>query len=133
MHRPVVLPLLALLSCSFAARADEVDLPELGVHLTGLPSAVTKPQVSDATEHPGGQGAVLRLGAAELNIFREDDPVPSGSDVAEPGYRASLDRRYHGNVESKTLGAPTSVAGHNAWTVVDARCGSGALPRYTCL
>jgi len=133
MHRSVVLPLLALLFSSFAARADEVDLPELGVHLTGLPSAATKPQVRDASEYPGGSGAVLRLGAAELDIFREDDPVPPGSDVAEPGYRASLDRRYHGNVESKTLGAPTSVGGHNAWTVVDARGGSGDLTRYTCL
>jgi hypothetical protein len=133
MRRPVAAPLIALLCCSFAAQAGEVEVPELGVHLTAVPSAATKPQVSEATQQPAGYGAVMRLGAAELDIFREGDPVPPGSDVADPGYRASLDRRYHGNVESKTLGAPTSLGGHNAWTVVDARSGSGDLTRYTCL
>ena len=133
MHRPVVLVLLALLFRPFAVQADEIDVPELGVRLTGMPSAATKPQVSEATQPPAGYGALLRLGAAELNIFREEDPAPPGSDVAEPGYRAALDRRYHGNVESKTLGAPTSLGGHNAWTVVDARSGSGEVTRYTCL
>jgi len=36
-------------------------------------------------------------------------------------------------VESKTLGAPTSVGGHSAWTVVDAHSGSSELMHYTCL
>jgi hypothetical protein len=133
MHRARAVPLMALLLCSFAARADEVDLPELGVRLAALPSAATKPQVSEKTEHPGGSNAVMHLGIAELNIYREEDPVPPGSDVADPGYRAALDRRYHGSVESKTLGAPTSVGGHSAWTVVDARSASADLTHYTCL
>jgi len=133
MHRTVVPVLLALLFRSLAVQADEIDVPELGVHLAGMPSAATKPQVSEATQYPAGYSALVRLGTAELNIFREEEPIPSGSDVAEPAYRATLDRRYHGNVESKTLGAPTSVGGHNAWTVVDARGGSGDITRYTCL
>jgi hypothetical protein len=45
-----------------------------------------------------------------------------------------LDRRYHGSVESKTAGAPTSLGGHSAWTVVDARAESSAdLTHYACL
>ena len=69
-----------------------------------------------------------------LNIYREDDPLPVGSDVADPNFRALLDRRYRGSVESKTLGAPTSVGGHAAWTVVDAREGGFSEPtHYTCL
>src|SRR5262249_1343231 len=124
MRRTVVPVLLALLFRSFAVQADDIDVPELGVHLAGMPSAATKPQGTQATQPPAGYGALIRLGAAELNIFLEDDPAPSGSDVAEPAYRAALDRRFHGSVESKTLGAPTSVGGHNAWTVVDARGGS---------
>ena len=95
--------------------------------------AATKPQVSEGTEHPGGYDAVMHLGSAELSIYREEELVPPGSDVADPGYRASLDRRYHGSVESKTLGAPTSLGGHSAWTVVDARSASADLTHYTCL
>jgi hypothetical protein len=116
-----------------AAQANEVDLPELGVRLTAVPGAATKPQVSEGTPHAGGYDAVMRLGSAELSIYRAEDPVPPGSDVADPGYRAALDRRYRGNVESKTLGAPTSVGGHSAWTVVDARSTSADLTHYTCL
>jgi hypothetical protein len=127
MHRAAVVPLIALLCWPLLGEASEFDLPELGVRLTNLPSAVAK------TEHPGGYDAVMRLGTAQLNIHREDAPVPAGSDVAEPAYRAQLDRRYPGGVESKILGAPTSVGGHSAWTVVDARSGSSELTHYTCL
>jgi hypothetical protein len=136
MHRPGVVPLIALitlLSPPIVAQANEVDLPELGVRLTNVPSAATKPQVVEVTQHPAGYDAVMRLGAAVLNIHREEDVVPAGSDVANPGYRALLDRRYPGGVESKTLGAPTSLGGHSAWTVVDARDGSSDVTHYTCL
>ena len=130
MRRSGVGPLIAVLLCPLSAQANEVDLPELGIRLTAVPSAATKPQV---TEQPTGYDAVMHLGTAELNIQREENPVPVGSDVADPRYRALLDRRYHGGVESETLGAPTSVGGHSAWTVVDARSGSSDLTRYTCL
>jgi hypothetical protein len=133
MHRSGVVPLMAALLWPIAAQANEVDLPELGIHLTSVPSAATKPQVTEVTQQPAGYNAAMHLGAAVLNIYREDDPVPAGSDVADPGYRALLDRRYHGGVESKTLGAPTSLGGHSAWTVVDARGGSSDLTHYTCL
>jgi hypothetical protein len=122
--------LTVVLLWPLAAQANEVDLPELGMRLTAVPSAATKPQV---TEQPAGYDAVMRLGTAELNIQREENPVPVGSDVADPRYRALLDRRYHGGVESKTLGAPTSLGGHSAWTVVDARSSSSDLTHYTCL
>jgi hypothetical protein len=132
MVRPGLVPLLALL-WPLVGHANEFDLPELGIRLTNVPSAATKPQVSEVAQQPAGFTAVMRLGAAELAIYREDDPVPAGSDVADPGYRGQLDRRYHGGVESKTLGAPTSVGGQRAWTVVDARGGSSDLTHYTCL
>ena len=133
MRASRVLALLAVLWCPLGALAEDINVPELGIRLTAVPSAATKPQVSAVTQPPAGYEAVLHLGAAELSIFREDEPVPPGSDVANPGYRALLDRRYHGNVESKTLGAPTSLGGHSAWTVVDARGGSSEITHYTCL
>ena len=126
--------LTAVLLSPLAAHADVVDLPELGVRLTALPSAATQPQVSLVSQQPAGYNAVMHLGTAALSISREDDPVPLGSDVADPRYREQLDRRYRGDVESKTLGAPTSVGGHNAWTVVNAReQGASDLTHYTCL
>ena len=135
MRRRGLIALGAVLLLSpLAAEANDVDLPELGIRLTALPSAATKPQVKEVPETPTGYDAETHLGAAVLNIYREDDPVPSGSDVADPHYRAQLDRRYHGGVDSQTVGAPTSVGGHSAWTVVDAReQGSSELTRYTCL
>jgi len=124
--------LILVLACPLTALAEEIAVPELGIRLTAMPGAATKPQVSAVTERGAGYDAVMHLGAAQLEIYREDDPVPAGSDVANPGYRALLDRRYHG-VESKTLGAPTSLGGHSAWTVVDARGGSSDTTHYTCL
>jgi hypothetical protein len=134
MRRPGVIALSAVLLSPLAVEANDVDIPELGIRLTALPSAATKPQVAEVADTPGGYDAVTHLGAAVLSIYREDDPVPSGSDVADPHYRALLDGRYHGGVESQTLGAPTALGGHSAWTVVDAReQGPSELTRYTCL
>jgi hypothetical protein len=131
MRRFSLVSLTAALLWPLAAYANDVDVPELGVRLNTLPGGVTQPQV---TQRPAGYDAVVRLGLATLEIFREDDPAPPGSDVADPRYRGLLDRRYHGSVESKTAGAPTSLGGHSAWTVVDARAESSAdLTHYACL
>ena len=126
--------LAAVLTWPLAGWADEIDVAELGIRLTALPSSATRPEVSEVTQRPSGYGAVTRLGPAALNIYREDDPVPAGSDVADPKFRALLDHRYGNCVESKTVGAPTSVGGHSAWTVVDAREGGSSEPtHFTCL
>ena len=134
MRSTAVLALAAVLTWPLAGRANDVDVAELGIRLVALPSAASQPEVNAVTQPPPGYGAVTRLGPAVLNIYREDDPLPVGSDVADPNFRALLDRRYRGSVESKTLGAPTSVGGHSAWTVVDAREGGFSEPtHYTCL
>jgi hypothetical protein len=134
MRIAAVVALAAVLTWPLAGRANDIDVAELGIRLTALPSSASAPEVSEVTQRPAGFGAVTRLGPAVLNIYREDDPVPVGSDVADPNFRALLDRRYRGSVESKTLGAPTSVGGHNAWTVVGAREGGSSEPtHYTCL
>jgi len=133
MRTSSVLALASMLLLPLAGHANDIDIPELGVRLTALPSAATQPQVSQVAQQPAGYDAVTRLGLATLNIYREDDPVAPGSDVADPRFRALLDRRYRG-IESKTLGAPTSLGGHSAWTVVDAREDSSSdRTHYTCL
>ena len=134
MRAPSVIALAAMLFAPLAGHASDIDLPELGVRLTAMPGGATQPQVSQVTEQPAGYTAVTQLGRATLNIYREDDPLPVGSDVADPRFRALLDRRYRGSAESRTLGAPTSLGGHSAWTVVDAREDSSSdRTHYTCL
>jgi hypothetical protein len=112
-----------------AALANELDIPALGVRLTAAPDNASQPVV---TAHGGGYEATTRLGSAVFSIYREDDPAPVGSDVAEPSYRAILDAKFADSVKSKTQGAPTAVGGHPAWTVVDAR-EEGSLTAYTCV
>jgi hypothetical protein len=113
-----------------ASHAAAVDIPELGIRLAMLPDAASKPQVE---EQASGYQADIRLGGAQLSIYRQDDPAPAGSDVAEPSYRAMLDDRFGKVVDSKTEGAPTAVGGHSAWTVVDARESHGAPTDYICV
>jgi hypothetical protein len=113
-----------------ASHAAEVDIPELGIRLTTLPDTASKPQVE---EQPAGYQAETHLGGALLSIYRQDDPVPAGSDVAEPSYRAMLDARFGKVVDSKTEGAPTALGGHSAWTVVDASESHGAQTGYICV
>lgn len=120
--------LAAVLLWPLVCQAADVDVPELGVRLAALPAGAAPPQVSP---EPGGYQAVTHAGVASLSIFREDQPAPAGSDVADPRYRASLDNKFK-SVESKDQGAPTALADHSAWTVVDMERASGAM-RYTCL
>jgi hypothetical protein len=124
-------PWLVLLLWPLVSLANEVDIPELGIRMTILPEAATRPQVSART---GGHEATTHLGAATLSIYREDDPVSAGSDVADPNYRAILDGKFGGPVESKDQGAPTGVGGHSGWTVVDLRePNRSSQGGYTCI
>jgi hypothetical protein len=111
-------------------RAADFDVPELGVRLTALPAEAVPPQVSPAT---GGYEATTKAGVAEFSIYREEAPAPTGSDVADPRYREVLDRQFKDELESRSEGAPTQLAGHSAWTVVDARRVSSGSTLYTCL
>lgn len=122
--------LALLILWPLATHASDVDIPELGIMLTTLPAAASKPQIA---RHDAGFEATTRLGAALLSVYRDDDPAPAGSDVAEPNYRAMLDARFGNTVESKSEGAPTAVGGHSAWTVVDTRESKDSLTDYVCV
>jgi hypothetical protein len=133
MHgRSVCLALVLL--WPLASAAGDIDAPELGVRLTGLPSGAATTPVS---EQPGGHELTTRVGKAALSIYREDRPAPTGSDVASPDYRATLDAKFDAfsaSVDSAALGAPTGLAGHSAWTVVDTHGGSrSAGTAYVCV
>jgi len=128
------LRIAALLLWPLMSLASDVDAPELGLRLTGLPSSAATTPV---TEQPGGHALTTSVGPAVLTVYREDRPAPAGSDVASPAYRATLDAKFEafsGGVDSVTKGAPTSLGGRSAWTVVDARGAShsgGTL--YVCV
>jgi hypothetical protein len=132
MHSPRAFGLLVTLMLlrPAAGWADDVDVPELGVKLTGLPSGAVKPQVMPRA---GGHELTTSVGNAVLTVYREDAAAPPGSSVASPVYRASLDGRFQPIIDSQTEGAPTAINGHSAWTVVDARRGSRAQTEYLCV
>ena len=131
MHRSKRVWLTLLLLWPLASHADVVDVPQLGIRFAALPAGAFEPEVTPTQQ---GYLARIQLGKALMSIYRESDPVSAGSDVASPGYRASLDTKFAATIESNNQGAPTAVAGHGAWTVVDAR---PADPRpstaYTCV
>jgi hypothetical protein len=123
--------LAASLLWPFALWAGDVDVPELGIKLTALPTEADKPQLTQAAQ---GYDLTTRVGTAILTIHRDSAPVRPGSDVADPNYRAALDARFDRSVESKTQGAPTAIGGHPGWTVVDVHAGpSAAETVYTCV
>jgi hypothetical protein len=123
--------LIATLLWPLTLWANDVDVPELGIKLTQLPSDADKPQLTQASQ---GSELTTHVGAAMLTIFRDSTPVPAGSDVADPGYRATLDARFDRTIESKSQGAPTAIGGHSGWTVVDTHPGqSPSTTVYTCV
>jgi hypothetical protein len=121
--------LAVLLLWPILGQADDADVPELGVHLTALPPEASRPVVSAQL---GGAELATQAGVAQLRIYREELPVAAGSDIADPRYRATLDGKFR-MLESRTQGAPTTLAGHSAWTVVDVHPLSSGSTRYTCL
>jgi hypothetical protein len=132
MHRARALSLCVVLVALWPAAgwADDVDVPELGVKLTGLPSGAVK---SPVLPRAGGHEVTTSVGDAVLTVYREDTPAPAGSTVASPAYRSSLDVRFDSGIDSKNEGAPTAINGHSGWTVVDARHGSQAHTEYVCV
>ena len=130
MTRIVTAALAALLLWPVGGRADPMDVPELGLQLTTLPAAATKPQL---TTQPSGSTVTTQLGPAVLSIYRDNGTEPAGSDVASPKYRASLDARFAHAIDSRSQGAPTNVGGHSGWTVVEARTPGDRETKYACV
>jgi len=67
MHgaRAICLGLLLVMVWPAAARADDVDVPELGVRLTSLPRGAVKPQV---VPKAGGYELTTGVGEAVLRV-----------------------------------------------------------------
>ena len=133
MHKAASAWLATLLVWPLASYADDLEVPEVGVRLTTLPSGAQKPQV---TQQPEAREVTMQVGDAVLSIYRETAPAPLGADVADPSYRALLDARFDKTLDSKSQGAPTNVGGHSGWTVVEARpsvTATSAATVYTCV
>ena len=109
------------------ALADDIDVPELGVRLNGMPDWV---QMAPVAARADGFAIIGRAGDAQLEVYREE--ASASGDVASPRYRAQLDERFDPTVDSRDQGAPTSVGGYNAWTVV-ATHPQGTGTRYVCI
>ena len=101
-----------------ASPAGELTIPALGVRIPNLPENATPPQV---TARLDGLMAVMQVGTATLTIARIADPVPPGSDVTDPAYRAALEAYFGGREGTPPYERATTVGGHDAWTVASAR------------
>jgi hypothetical protein len=112
MHRRNRSCLALLFLWPLLSQADVAEVPELGVKFTDLPSGLPQFQVNGG---PWGYEATTHLGKTYLWVHRDDDPVPSGSDVNDSRYRATFL-----NAEHSKHSKATSLGGHPAWTVGEA-------------
>jgi TonB family protein len=108
----------------------KVEIPELGIHMSGLPDGVTLPLVMRRFD---GYQANLRIGAATLTLARLEDPVPAVSDVRDAAYRAIQQVTLDEDLGPKAHGETTAINGHAAWTTVSARRTDNGTGVYTCV
>lgn len=117
MRKLSELVLTALLLAPFASHANEVELPELGLRVIGLPSGIATPQVN---ERPAGYDATIDFGAGTfISIYRQEKPVSPGS-LLDADYRKSLLTNVDAAKDVRSAGKIISVGGHDAWMVIDA-------------
>jgi hypothetical protein len=109
-----------------------IEIPELGIHMSGVPDAVAPPEVLRRLD--GYQGT-LHFGTATLTIARLDDPVLAGSEVTDAAYRRIQQVAFDEDLGPKAHGEATAIDGHAAWTTFSARRTGydGTLGQYTCI
>jgi hypothetical protein len=83
-----ILAVLLLVLLPAVSRADVVEVPELGVKFSALPSGVSPFQV---VERAAGYEAMAHLGIFSLSIYRLEEPVLAGADLRDARYRATLE------------------------------------------
>jgi TonB family protein len=127
-----VIPSLALAFLwPVASRAQGVDIPELGVHIADAPGESSTPQLLRRFD---GYLARLPIGKATLTVARLEDPVPPSSDVRDADYRATLQKEFNEDLGPTSSGRATVIAGHDAWTTIDARrSGHDSSIKYACV
>jgi hypothetical protein len=111
-HARVWAVLLVLLPA--VSRADVVEVPELGVKFSALPSGVSPFQV---VERPAGYEAVAHLGRFSLSIYRLEEPVPAGADLRDARYRATLETTLGIKAGSLKQGETRRVGNDHGWTI----------------
>lgn len=131
MTKSLRLVAFAAVLASAIAYGKEVDIPELGVVLPGVPDNASGPQV---IERPSGYAATLQIGMTDLSVYRDDKTVPSNASLANAAFRATLQALPEGKPEPGAKTAMTIVDGHEAWTWVAAhREGPSPFVIYDCV
>jgi hypothetical protein len=126
----LLLALLATLACALplTGHADELAIPELGIHFADLPAGMVGPEVKARID---GYTATLHIGTGTLRIDRMDETVPSGSDIKNADFRATQREGFEEQTLSNAKGQPTALNGHDAWTTTAAMRSPDGTVWYT--
>lgn len=109
-----ILAVLLLVLLPAVSRADVVEVPELGVKFSALPSGVSPFKV---VERAAGYEAMAHLGIFSLSIYRLEEPVPAGADLRDARYRATLETTLGIRAGSLKQGETRRVGNEQGWTI----------------
>jgi hypothetical protein len=113
-----------------ASRAVEVDIPEMGIRIAGLPSGASARKPRDKFD---AYFTEVRIGNADLEIYRLEEPVPAGATLTDASYRKGVPANF-GDNRPKLWSKATFLSGHPAWTTYWGVKLSGAYyADYNCI
>jgi hypothetical protein len=105
--------LLSPMTSQAADTGIDLDLPEVGTHLTHLPQGAARLKALDYIDR---YAAVVKIGDATLTIVRAEDPVPAGASLTDAAYRSAAQSFFQALPDAHPSGQMTSVAGQPAWS-----------------
>ena len=124
-HVSLALGLLA----PFAATANPLDIPEVGVRIPDVPAGASAPKVTDELI---GHIATFKVGQVSVAILRLLEPVPAGASVADRRYRSSVREYLVDNLHPTPHEEPTTIAGHEAWSACGAEARGDSAVNWHC-
>ena len=118
-----------------ASYAGGIDIPQIGVHIGAniVQASDNAPITPQVLQRLDGYEAVLPLGVATLRIARVKDPVPMGSDIRDAGFLATEQAEFYDQPDPTAHPQATTVAGHDAWSIVTVRSGGLLTINFRCV
>ena len=113
MNKPVFLLVAVFFALPYACGAAEVNVPKMGIRLTGLPDTVTASKLHETFD---AKSLALHIHEASLGILRLEDAAPAGASLADPAFRKQMQGVFDDDFGSRDQGEAASISGNPAWT-----------------